>query len=113
MKTIKGIKYYEPVDLTSDVALVNAIVDARMLWSSECDEYMRKHGDVGSCVLGAGFSIEYIPKGKRSPRMLMILSADSVCRGQGSVIWEDSKNKVEQIFSDAGIKVYYSWGRMD
>lgn len=113
MKTVKGIRCYEEIDLTSDVRLVNAIIDAKLLWRDKCNQYMRLHGDCGSCVVGAGISISFILKGKRKARKLQIIRAMDICRAQGSVVWEDSKDIVLKVFEDAGIEVYYNWGTMD
>lgn len=113
MKTVKGIVCYEEVDLTCNGNLVRAIMEAKQVWSKACAEFIRLRGDVGSCVLGAGISIDYIPKGKRSPRRLMVISQYDVARAQGSVVWEDSKDLALEVFKEHGIATHYSWGSMD
>ena len=113
MKTVKGIECFEQVDLTCNVSLVNAILKAKLIWSDACTKFMEQHGDTGSCVMGAGISIDFIPKGKRTPRRLMVISQYDVCSAQGSVVWEDSKDLALKVFEDHGIATHYSWGMMD
>lgn len=113
MKTVKGIRCYEEIDLIGGANLVSVILDAKHLWEARCKQYMTVYGDCGSCVLGAGISINFIPKGKRTPRRLQVIRAMDICRAQGSLVWEDSKDEVLRVFERAGIEVFYNWGNMD
>ena len=62
-------------------------------------------GDIGSCVLGAGFSFDY-----KGDSYFM-----SVCSPwQGSISWERHIPAVEQMLRDVGCTdIIYKWGRMD
>jgi hypothetical protein len=94
--------------------LEGAAENARALWSKRAEAYLKKHGDVGSCVLGAGFWVWFQPKGKRKPVKRMILSAEEVTSAQGSLVWEDSKDEVMKCLTDGYVEgVEYAWGRMD
>lgn len=89
------------------------IEQAKQLWKDRCNEYMSVNGDQGICVIGAGFSVYNIPKGKRTYRKLMILSAYTVTPAQGSLVWENSKDEIKQFLKNNGLEVTYNWGTMD
>lgn len=62
-------------------------------------------GDVGSCVLGAGFKFKY--KGKE-----YFLTPCS--RYQGSISWERNKDDIERMLNEIGATdIRYNWGVMD
>lgn len=71
----------------------------------EWRELQAKVGDVGSCVLGAGFSFNYNEREYfLSPCALY----------QGSISWEKDKDYIEVLLSNIGAKnIRYHWGRMD
>lgn len=64
-----------------------------------------KVGDVGSCVIGAGFEFDY-----KDNRYFM-----SPCSNyQGSISWEINKDDIEHLLELIGAtNITYDWGRMD
>lgn len=62
-------------------------------------------GDVGSCVLGAGFNFKY-------NGIQYFMSPCS--RFQGSMSWEKHKNVIKKMLENLGAtNIYYDWGCMD
>lgn len=111
MKTINGKQYYQESDLPG---LMTEILNARHMWTRCCSKYMRNHGDVGSCVIGAGISVPYVPKGCRKPRSRMIISSSQVTGAQGSLVWEESVAGILQYLHEHGVPgAFYNPGRMD
>jgi hypothetical protein len=71
------------------------------MWTDLANSY----GDVGSCVIGAGFEFDY--NGQRY--FLPPLS-----RWQGSISWEHWKDKIQRELENVGAtNVRYDWGTMD
>lgn len=67
--------------------------------------FQEKIGDVGSCVLGAGFEFDY----QGQPYFMSPCS-----RFQGSIAWETNINDIELLLKEIGAKnIYYDYGRMD
>lgn len=86
---------------------------ARELWSKRCKEHYEKNGDVGSCVLGAGITVDYMPPRHRTPVRKMIISQHDVARAQGSINWESSQKEIVKYFEDRGFPVHFAWGNLD
>lgn len=64
-----------------------------------------RHGDSGSCVLGAGFEFEY-----NSEKYFMHACSPY----QGSLSWEADKDLIAAMLTGIGaINIYYNWGNMD
>ena len=62
-------------------------------------------GDVGSCVLGAGFKFTY----NNSPYFMSACSP-----WQGSISWETHKDTIAKLLGDAGCTdISYDWGTMN
>lgn len=79
---------------------MNAIREAMKMWEARCAEYVAKHGDQGSCVIGAAIvigSVRYSPP----------------TGAQGSLVWEDSVKDVLGFLREHGIDAYYDPGSMD
>jgi hypothetical protein len=75
--------------------------DIQAYWKRKSDAF----GDVGSCVLGAGFEFTYKNKKYFMP---------PTSKWQGSISWEHCKDEIRQKLEDIGCKnIYYHWGRMD
>jgi hypothetical protein len=89
------------------------IADALILWQNKCAEYYKINGDVGSCVLGAGFAVLYLGPRKKKPVKRIIIDAFDATRAQGSCTWESSKPTVEAFLKDRGIDCTYEWGNLD
>lgn len=65
----------------------------------------KKEGDIGSCVLGAGFGFEW--KGEK-----YFMPAQSPW--QGSCSWEAHKDVIHKMLEDVGAtEISYAWGIMD
>lgn len=68
-------------------------------------EWAKEYGDVGSCVLGAGFEFNYEGQRYKMP---------PTGPWQGSCSWEASRNEVEELLKGAGAtNIRYHWGHMD
>lgn len=68
-------------------------------------ELSKKEGDIGSCVIGAGFKFSY--KGKK-------YFMCSCSPWQGSISWERHKDTIEEMLNNIGATdIIYDWGRMD
>lgn len=68
-------------------------------------ELSKNTGDIGSCVLGAGFKFEW--NGDE-----YFMSAQSPY--QGSISWEKHIDVVKKALENIGAtEIYYNWGRMD
>ena len=68
-------------------------------------ELSKNTGDIGSCVLGAGFKFEW--NGDE-----YFMSAQSPY--QGSISWEKHIDVVKQALENIGAtEIYYNWGRID
>ena len=73
----------------------------RVEWENRQNNY----GDVGSCVIGAGFKFKYNGLYYRMPPQ---------GRWQGSCSWEASKNDIQDMLANAGCEdIVYNWGVMD
>jgi len=77
------------------------LIDISAVWT----RFARGVGDVGSCVLGAGFLFKYNKKWyfmhPRSPF-------------QGSCSWERNIGEIEMMLNDLGCTdIKYDWGNMD
>ena len=68
-------------------------------------ELSKRTGDIGSCVLGAGFNFEW--NGDK-----YFMPAQSPY--QGSISWEEHIDVVKQTLENLGAtEISYNWGRMD
>ena len=68
-------------------------------------ELSKDTGDIGSCVIGAGFKFNY--KGK--PYFMSACSP-----WQGSISWEKHKEIINELLKNIGAtEIYYDYGRMD
>lgn len=75
--------------------------EIQSLWA----EWSKEYGDVGSCVLGAGFEFDF--EGQR-------YEMPPAGPWQGSCSWEASKDQIEERLEEAGAtNITYHWGNMD
>lgn len=73
----------------------------RAEWAKRENEY----GDVGSCVLGAGFTFKFKGRYYKMPPQGHF---------QGSCSWEASKDDIQSLLVEAGCEeLQYHWGNMD
>jgi hypothetical protein len=107
--SIGDLKVYEHEDIE---ALLPTIERARQLWTQRCAESAREHGDAGTCVIGAGFYLSFLPEKSRKPRAWLFLSADSVTPYQGAGVWEKSVREVHRFLKDNGVECEYESGNM-
>lgn len=105
------MKAYREKDFTPEFN--HAIAEAKDMWRVICKENFADIGDVGSCVVGAGIEINYIPKGCRKARRKQIISSHDVAQCQGSINWEHGHEKVVDFLKFKGIDCAFNWGRMD
>ena len=83
------------------IKIPEKLQEIQRLWAKWASEY----GDVGSCVIGAGFEFDY-----EGQRYFM----PPIGPWQGSCSWEASKDKVEELLKEAGAtNIRYHWGVMD
>lgn len=72
---------------------------------SEWKEKAEKYGDIGSCVIGAGFKFNY--KG-------IEYFMPPVSKWQGSLSWEHCKDEIEAMLSNIGAtNIHYEPGMLD
>lgn len=89
------------------------VAAAKSMWEASCKAHFEKHGDTGTCVLGAGIYCMAIPKGKRKPRKHTLISALSVAQAQGSTNWESGKSEILAYLRANGVSCAYEYGFMD
>lgn len=82
---------------------------ARSMYMALSMAYLKKHGDVGTCVLGNGLYIAVKPPRARSAFMLRIAGA----MGQSESPGYACKDAVLKFLKDNGIDAWYECGRMD
>ena len=115
MRTVEhrgeSIECYQDEDLQSE-AFVAICEQAQRLWERRVEEYVAEHGrKVGTSVIGAGFTVWYVPPRGRSPRRKLILRAPR--KFQNCITWESSKTEIAAFFADNKVNVHYEWGAMD
>lgn len=107
----ESIECYQDQDLQSE-AFVAACKRAQLLWERRVEEYVAEHGrKVGTSVIGAGFTVWYVPPRGRSPRRKLILPAPR--KYQNCITWESSKTEIAAFLADNKINAQYEWGAMD
>ena len=100
-KALDPIHFRGDLTRPSGMTVPEKLVAIQQLWKEKADRY----GDVGSCVLGAGFSFAY--EGQK------YFMAPTSC-WQGSISWEHCKDEIEAMLEDAGATgIFYEWGNMD
>jgi hypothetical protein len=119
MKTLvpyKGADYtvtaYQERDLETGPVAAAINVTATM-WRDRCQKYLDTQGDRGTCVLGAGIEIYYLPKRCRFPKSKMVIPVYQVVAAQGSLVWEESVEDILAHLKSKGVEASYNPGRMD
>ncbi|MDD3230533.1 MAG: hypothetical protein PHE09_15140 [Oscillospiraceae bacterium] len=83
------------------ITVPEKLLEIQSLWA----EWSKEYGDVGSCVLGAGFEFDF--EGQR-------YEMPPAGPWQGSCSWEASKDQIEERLEEAGAtNITYHWGNMD
>jgi hypothetical protein len=104
-----GAIVYRDADLE---ALAPALSEAAALWRTRCAEYVAQHGDVGTCVLGAGIAVPYkAPRARTVTYRVMLRPPDTAA--QGASTWEASVHEVIALLESRGVHAVYSPGFMD
>lgn len=102
---------YKDKDFTYEF---NKIVEqAKSLWKEICKDNFEKYGDEGSCVLGAGIEIKYLPKKCRKYRHKFIIEENEVSKCQGSLNWERRIEEVLEFLKKNNIEAHYNSGYLD
>lgn len=94
------------------LAQLDAITRAREAWERSCAVELAKHGDIGTCVLGACIYDADAGQGKYRPNHVLIDARD-VTSAQGSLIWEASVDAIVEMLRKHNINAEYDCGRMD
>lgn len=83
------------------IAVPDKLREIQALWAEWAEEY----GDVGSCVIGAGFTFDYEGQRYKMP---------PTGPWQGSCSWEAGKDQIEERLKEVGAtNIRYHWGNMD
>lgn len=104
------VNAYTPEDLAT---FLHAIIEAKMMWVARCKEYVEKHGDKGSCVIGAGIKVYMKLPRKKYAIPEMLISPYEVTPFQGSCIWESSANEIVEFLQSKGLDCFFAMGTMD
>ena len=90
--------------------------EAQGLWDLLAKDYMdanpRDGLGWGSCVVGEGFYVYYVPRGKRNPRKLFLAKSWGAA-SLGSLPWESCIEEMEYFFTNHGVKAHFTYGKID
>ena len=89
--------------------LEKVIETARKMWREASAAYMKKEGDVGSCVLGNGLAVAVKPPKKRNIYKLLIATPVGQSESPG---WHTMQPVIDYLKAN-GLDVWYECGRMD
>lgn len=103
---------YRDADLNHGTPLRQALDEASDLWRRLCADFVAKHGDCGTCVLGAGISVPYKAPRSRTVRNLIVIGVPNTA-AQGSTTWESSVREVIALLAARGVVARYEPGNMD
>lgn len=77
------------------------LLNIQQVWRQKADEY----GDVGSCVVGAGFVFTYKGQKYKMP---------PISKWQGSISWEHCIDEILEMLRNAGCEdIQYDYGILD
>lgn len=106
-------KVYRDADLQKP-EFIAAIAEASELWKKECEDYLAKNGDQGSCVRGEGIKIRYLPPRKKKwKEETIIWPIKLLNRVVGSVVWEYSAKKIVDFLQGKGVDAFFDPGSLD
>jgi hypothetical protein len=98
----------------AEIEKMSAIIEkAKQMWDAASKEEFSKTGDRGSCIMGDGIEILYVPPRCRKPQKLMIIPSRTVAYAQGSLHYEATKDVALRFLEENGIECQYNYGRMD
>jgi hypothetical protein len=104
------MKTYKQADLEKMRSL---IAKATEIWKEASLKEFQKTGDRGSCVLGDGITIYYIPPRCRKPVELFIIPSRTVAFAQGSLHYEANYHLALDFLRENGVECRYNHGWMD
>jgi hypothetical protein len=104
----QNMKIYKQDDFNASFKEI--LRKAQNLWYELADDYIKKGKEPGSCVIGDGFYVHYLPPRCRNPRELKILRTESLV---GSLPYESTKDEIHEFLKINGIECFYKWGRLD
>ena len=106
--------WYKAPSIPEDLEKHHTLVaEVRRTWRGRCAEYVRKHGDKGTCVMGASIGIELLLRGRKNPISHTLINVSDICYAQGSLVWEDSVDEMLTLLRDAFPSVQYNPGSMN
>jgi hypothetical protein len=108
----KEPKIYKSVDINSEI-FKKRIEEAKKLWLEASKKEFELHGDTGSCIMGDGIQIYFIPPRCRKPQTLFIIRSHEVAFCQGSLHYEKTYKVAIDYLKQHGIDCFYNYGRMD
>jgi hypothetical protein len=104
------MKTYKPADMEK---MKTVIETAREMWDEQAKKEFEKYGDRGSCIVGDGIVVSYIPPRCRKPTELFIIRSSSVAYCQGNLHYEATLHVALDYLKSHGIECRYNHGRMD
>lgn len=105
-----GYKVHKPKEVES---MKPFIEEAKAEWARLAKETYERSGDQGSCVIGDGIKIYWIPPRCKLPRERMIIASNEVSHCQGSLHYEAHADTILKRLRANGIDAHYCSGRMD
>lgn len=98
----------------SEIEAMSAIIEkANQMWDAASKEEFSKTGDRGSCIMGDGIEVFFVPPRYRKPQKFMIIPSRTVAYAQGSLHYEATKEVAMAYLRENGIECQYNYGRMD
>lgn len=105
-------KTYHDYDLES-AQFQSVVGKAKEMWANACKAAFPRFGDCGSCVCGAGISIDFIAPRCTVAKPKIIITAASVSPAQGCGAFEPYAQPVLDYLRANGIDAHYEYGKMD
>lgn len=115
MKTVETkngiVECFRDEDLQSPT-FQGIVKSVALAWSKMCEQYVEKHGDFGTAVIGAGIAVWYLGPKCRRPEEKLIISRHQIGGWQAEEIWLGSVRQVLQMLQDNGISAHYKAGSL-
>jgi hypothetical protein len=90
---------------TQEGRIPEEVMEISQEWTRLANEYGDNEGDIGSCVIGAGFNFTYK---NLSYRMI------PMSKWQGSLTWEKFVKEIREKLEKIGAEnIMYDWGMLD
>jgi hypothetical protein len=99
---------------SADLLKMKSVIDtAREMWLEASRKEFQKTGDRGSCIVGDGITVYFIPPKCRKPVEFFIIRSSSVAFAQGSLHYEATMQIALDYLKENGVECRYNHGRMD